>query len=70
MGTRHLDRLRHIRSLLTAQGRLGAESARLACYSAVGFTGDLRTEAERERSVILVDAAALYGWRRPRPDGG
>lgn len=60
MGTGHLDRLRHIRSLLTTQRRPGAESARLTCYSAAGFTDELRAEADADPAVILVDAAALY----------
>src|SRR5262249_11348089 len=33
MGLAHLERLRRIRGLLTAQGRLGAATAKLACYA-------------------------------------
>ena len=38
MGLAHLERLRHIRRLLTAQGRPGAATARLLCFSGAGFT--------------------------------
>jgi hypothetical protein len=43
MGLSHLERLTHIRALLTAQGRYGASDARLACYSAAGFTPNYTT---------------------------
>jgi len=33
MSAWHLDRLRHIRGLLAAQGRPGAAGARLLCFS-------------------------------------
>ena len=49
MGMGHLDRLRRIRALLTAQGRHGAVTAKLACYSGTGFTEELTTAAPRER---------------------
>ncbi|GAB7042093.1 MULTISPECIES: ATP-binding protein [Catenuloplanes] len=60
MGLGHLDRLRRIRTLLTAQGRFGAEHARLACFSGVGFHDDLLEAARRDDSVVLVTAADLY----------
>ncbi|MDI6103468.1 ATP-binding protein [Actinoplanes sp. NEAU-A12] len=60
MGLGHLDRLRRIRSLLTAQGRPGAETARLACFSGAGFTGELRETAAADPGIVLIDLAALY----------
>jgi AAA+ ATPase superfamily predicted ATPase len=60
MGIAHLERLEHIRTLLTAQGRYGAASARLACYSAAGFTAELRTRAKHDPSIVLIGAADLY----------
>ncbi|RZU51865.1 hypothetical protein EV385_3701 [Krasilnikovia cinnamomea] len=60
MGVSHLERLRRIRGLLTAQGRLGAEQARLACYSAAGFSDELIQMAERDHSVVLVGIDDLY----------
>lgn len=60
MGLPHLERLRHIRGLLTAQGRHGATTAKIACYSATGFTDELRAEAEKATDVLLIGAADLY----------
>ncbi|GAA2597691.1 ATP-binding protein [Winogradskya consettensis] len=60
MGLAHLDRLRRIRVLLTAQGRYGAETAKLVCYSASGFTDDLVIAAANEPGIVLVGAGELY----------
>lgn len=60
MGLGHLDRLRRIRNLLAAQGRDGAENAKLACYSGAGFTPELRSVAASAQDVVLVDFADLY----------
>ena len=56
----HLDRLRHIRGLLTAQGRHGAATARLLCFSGAGFTAELAEEAARSRDIKLLTPADLY----------
>jgi uncharacterized protein len=60
MGMPHLDRLRHIRDLLTAQGRHGAGGARLVCYSGNGFTPDLLQTADQDDTVVLVTIDDLY----------
>jgi uncharacterized protein len=60
MSLAHLERLRHIRGLLTAQGRHGAATARLLCFSGVGFTAELRDEAARSGEVRLLTSADLY----------
>ncbi len=60
MGLGHLERLTRIRALLTAQERYGAADARLVCYSATGFTDDLRDRAATDPGVVLVEAADLY----------
>lgn len=60
MGIEHLDRLTRIRALLIARGRHGAESAKLTCFSATGFTDELREHAADSAEVVLVDAADLY----------
>ena len=60
MGTGHLERLRRIRTLLAAQGRLGADTARLACFGGAGFTDDLRAAAQRDDSIVLVGIDDLY----------
>ncbi len=60
MGQAHLERLRHIRGLLTAQGRHGAATARLLCFSGAGFTAELVDEAARSADLRLVTPADLY----------
>jgi hypothetical protein len=60
MGIAHLDRLRHIRGLLTAQRRAGAAGARLLCFSGAGFTTELEQESARSGDVRLVTPADLY----------
>jgi hypothetical protein len=60
MGLPHLDRLRHIRGLLTAQHRNGAATARLLCASGAGFTADLTREASQASDVRLLTTADLY----------
>ena len=60
MGLGHLERLRRIRALLVAQGRYGAERARLVCFGGAGFTEELVAEAGRDGAVALVDPAQLY----------
>ncbi|WP_198154178.1 ATP-binding protein [Catenuloplanes japonicus] len=60
MGLGHVERLRRIRTLLAAQGRHGAITARLACFSAAGFTDELIETAARDDSVVLIGAADLY----------
>jgi uncharacterized protein len=60
MDMAHLERLRHIRGLLTAQGRRGAARARLLCFSGAGFTAELTDEAARSTDVRLLSLADLY----------
>jgi hypothetical protein len=60
MGLAHLERLRRIRGLLTAQGRPGAATARLLCFSGAGFSAELRDEAAQSGEVRLLTAADLY----------
>lgn len=59
MDTTHLDRLRHILTLLSAKG-VDTRHAKPACYSGLGFTPDLRAAAARGE-VVLVDLERLYG---------
>jgi AAA+ ATPase superfamily predicted ATPase len=60
MSVNHLDRLRRIRGLLTAQGRPGAATARLLCFSGAGFTQALADEAKRFDDVQLLGPSDLY----------
>lgn len=63
MGVGHLDRLRRIRALLVAQGRHGARTARLACYSGAGFSPALLDQANRDADILLVGLDDLYRLR-------
>jgi uncharacterized protein len=60
MGIDHLDRLTRIRALLVAQGKHGAETAKLTCFSAAGFTDELRERARQNPEVVLIGATDLY----------
>lgn len=65
MGLPHLDRLRHIHDLLTAQGRHGATDARLVCYGGAGFTDDLLRAADQDDNIVLVAIDDLYRSSNP-----
>jgi uncharacterized protein len=60
IGMGHLERLRHIRELLTVQGRRGAAAARLLCFSGAGFSPELTDEAARSGDIRLLTPADLY----------
>ncbi|GIH23886.1 ATPase AAA [Acrocarpospora phusangensis] len=59
MGVGHLDRLRRIRALLTASDRYDTSSTRLLCFSAAGFTDDLR-RLQNQGEVDLITLTDLY----------
>lgn len=61
MGLGHLERLRHIRDLVTASGRYDTRDTRLLCFSAAGFNDRLHKAARTSSDVRLIDAARLYG---------
>ncbi|WP_327137862.1 ArsR family transcriptional regulator [Streptomyces sp. NBC_01340] len=58
MDLHHLERLRHLLTLLAARGE-DVTRTRPACYSGVGFTPALRA-AEADGHVVLVDLDRLY----------
>jgi hypothetical protein len=60
MGLGHVERLRRIRSLLAAQNRPGAATARLGCFSGAGFAPELVEAAAREPEVVLAGLTDLY----------
>ena len=60
MGLGHLERLRRIRALLAAQGRPGAEKAKLTCYGAAGFSDELVRVAEQNNDIVLIGIEDLY----------
>lgn len=59
MGKSHLERLQHIRALLTAHGT-ATDATRLQCYSGTGFTDELRRLAENDPTIQLIDPVRLY----------
>ncbi|MGH3720641.1 MAG: AAA family ATPase [Pseudonocardiaceae bacterium] len=59
MGQAHLDRLRHIRTLLRRHRDIDATGAKLLCASGAGFTSELRAAADAGE-VILLDLERLY----------
>ena len=60
MGKPHIERLRRIRALLTAQGRYGAEVAKLVCYSGAGFSQETKELVANSNDVVLVELKDLY----------
>jgi uncharacterized protein len=59
MGLAHLDRLRTIRDLIAATGRIDTSQTKLACYSGAGFMPAL-VDATRDGAVMLVGLSDLY----------
>ncbi len=59
MGVGHLERLRHIRTLLTTRGT-AIEATRLHCFSGTGFTDELHHLAKDDPTVQLIDLPRLY----------
>ncbi len=60
MGLGHLERLRHIQSLISQAGRYDTAQTRLVCFSGAGFTGELRELAKSSELVQLIDLEQLY----------
>ncbi|MGW7290428.1 AAA family ATPase [Streptomyces sp. NPDC054847] len=61
IGAAHIQRLEHVRDLITRSGRYDTTHTRLLCFSGAGFNGKARAAAEASRDVGLVDPAMLYG---------
>ncbi|MEO3861741.1 ATP-binding protein [Acrocarpospora sp. B8E8] len=59
MGIGHLDRLRHIRDLLSHNDRYDTSQTRLICFSATGFTDDLLHSRDQGK-VDLITLSDLY----------
>lgn len=60
-GTAQLERLEHVRSLLTASGH-DASTARLGLFSTSGFTDEALAAAQQSSGgILLVGLATLYG---------
>ncbi|MFD9444726.1 ATP-binding protein [Streptomyces sp. NPDC060006] len=59
MGIGHLERLRHIRSLLVTTGA-ATETTQLYCFSGAGFTEELHHLATNDHAIQLIDLHRLY----------
>ncbi|HVK20431.1 MAG TPA: ATP-binding protein [Actinokineospora sp.] len=59
MGVGHIARLTRARDLLAAKG-WDTSSTRLACYSGVGFTDELRAAAAADERILLIDLDQIY----------
>ncbi|WP_322749391.1 MULTISPECIES: ATP-binding protein [unclassified Frankia] len=59
MGISHLQRLDHIRSLLSTHTANG-DSPRLLCFSGAGFTPELHEAAAHDHTIQLIDLQRLY----------
>jgi uncharacterized protein len=55
-----VERLRRIRTLLSAQQRHGADQAKLACFGAAGFSDELLRAADRDSEIVLIGVEDLY----------
>jgi uncharacterized protein len=60
MGVGHVERLRRIRALLVGRDHTGDGHAKVACYSAAGFTPELVDLAARSDDVVLIGLDSLY----------
>lgn len=61
MGAAHIERLRHIRDLITQAGRYDTTQTRLVCFSGAGFNDKAQALAEASPDIGLIDPAMLYG---------
>ncbi len=67
MGIAHVERLRHIRDLITQAGRYDTTSARLMCLSGTDFHDKAYAAAQTAPDIQLVNLETLYGTERPVP---
>ncbi|MGY1452183.1 hypothetical protein [Streptomyces sp. SS8] len=61
MGAAHLERLRHIRDLITLAGRYDTANTKLMCFSGAGFNDKAHAAAATNPDVRLIDLETLYG---------
>lgn len=61
MGITHIERLQHIRDLITRAGRYDTTGTRLMCLSGAGFDDKAYAAAQTDPDVQLVDLQTLYG---------
>lgn len=61
MGLGHLDRLVHVRDLVTNSGRYDTRHTKLLLCSGAGFNDRLRARADERDDVVLVGLDDIYG---------
>ncbi|NEW39798.1 ATP-binding protein [Nocardia cyriacigeorgica] len=61
IGRAHIDRLRHIRSLIERAGRYDTSNTRLILFSGAGFNDNAVQAAASEPDISLIGLADLYG---------
>ncbi|MEU4229242.1 ATP-binding protein [Nonomuraea sp. NPDC026600] len=61
MGAAHIDRLRHIRDLITRADRYDTSHTKMICFSGAGFNDKAHQAATSSPDLHLVDLPALYG---------
>jgi hypothetical protein len=61
MGAAHIERLRHIRDLITLADRYDTTNTQLMCFSGAGFNDKANAAAAADPGIQLIDLAALYG---------
>lgn len=61
MGVKHLTRLSAIRELLRDSGKYDCADTKLLCFSAAGFTDELRDVAAASADLHLISPPVLYG---------
>ncbi|MCF2526118.1 AAA family ATPase [Yinghuangia soli] len=60
IGIAHIERLQHIRDLVTAAGRYDTSGTRLLCFSGAGFNAKAQAAAEASPDIHLIDLPTLY----------
>ncbi|WP_372451696.1 AAA family ATPase [Glycomyces salinus] len=60
MGRAHLERLEHLRTLLSSAGKFDTSETRLMCMSGAGFNDHLARRASERNDVLLVGLTDLY----------
>ncbi|WP_067855245.1 ATP-binding protein [Nocardia shimofusensis] len=61
IGRAHIDRLRHLRSLIARAGRYDTSGTRLILFSSAGFNDNARNAAASSSDITLIGLSDLYG---------
>jgi hypothetical protein len=61
MGAAHVERLHHIRDLITRNSRYDTTDTQLICFSGAGFNDRARAAADASSDLQLIELTTLYG---------